>query len=228
MEYEIKGGNLPVAVCRLNQGEAMFTQSGAMGWMTPNIDMQTNMEGGLFGGIARAFAGESLFMNTFTCTSGEGTVAFPSAFPGNIISFDLQPGQSLIAQKRAFLAAERSVQVSVFFRRSLGTGLFGGEGFIMQKVTGPGRVFFEVDGSVINYTLQPGQMLKVGTGHVALFSETVHMDITTLKGFKNILFGGEGLFLTTLTGPGEIWLQTITVPSVAQALIPYLPTSNNS
>lgn len=227
MEFEIQGGTMPAAVCKLQAGESMFTESGGMGWMTGNIDMKTNMEGGLFKGIARKFAGESLFMTTYTCIEGVGTIAFPSSFPGSILAFDLMPGQSLICQRKAFLCAERSVQLEMHMRKKIGVGLFGGEGFIMQKVTGPGKVFFEIDGSAIKQTLQPGEMLKVDPGHIAILTLSISLDITMVKGFKNIFFGGEGLFLADLRGPGEVWLQTIPVQSVVKSLMPFLPKSTN-
>lgn len=228
MNYEIKGGNLPVVICELQRGESMVTESGGMGWMTSNIDMSTNMEGGFFGGIARKLSGESLFLTTYTCTNGIGTIAFPSCFPGSIISFDLMHGESIICQKRSFLCAERSVKLEVFFRKKASVGFFGGEGFIMQKLTGPGKVFLEIDGSAIKHTLNPGEKLMVDTGHVAILTPSVSMEVTTVKGFKNVFFGGEGLFLTELTGPGEVWLQTMPIQNVASSIIPFMPTGNNN
>ena len=228
MEFEIQGGNLPVVICKLQQGESMFTESGGMGWMSSNIGMSTNMEGGLFGGLARKFSGESMFMTTYTCPNGIGMIAFPSSFPGSILSFDLQPGQSLICQKKAFLCAERSVQLEVFFKKKIGVGFFGGEGFIMQKVTGPGKVFLEIDGSSIHQTIQPGEILKVEPGHIAVMTTSIEVDVTMVKGFKNMFFGGEGLFLADVKGPGDVWLQTMPVQNVARSIIPYLPVNKNS
>ncbi|MCX7842299.1 MAG: TIGR00266 family protein [Clostridia bacterium] len=228
MQFEIQGGTLPVVICSLQQGESMFTESGGMGWMSPNIQMSTNMEGGLFGGLARKFSGESMFMTTYTCTAGMGTIAFPSSFPGSILAFDLAPGQSLICQKNSFLCAERSVQLEVYLRKNIGVGFFGGEGFIMQKVTGPGKVFLEIDGSAIQHTLQPGEVLKVDPGHVAVTTPEVRTEITMVKGFKNVFFGGEGLFLTDLTGPGQVWLQTMPAQNVAKSIIPFLPQSKSN
>lgn len=226
MRYEIKGGNLPVAICYLAANETVYTESGGMGWMTDNFDMDTNMKGGLFGGIGRALAGESLFMTYYKCRGPEGMIAFPSSFPGKIEAIQLQPGESVIAQKNSFLAAESSVSLEMFFRKKLGAGLFGGEGFILQKFTGPGIAFCEFDGDVIQYNLAPGQVLKVDTGHVAMFDPSVSFDIEMLKGFKNMLFGGEGLFIATLRGPGRVWLQTMPIPNLAGRIIPFLPTSN--
>lgn len=194
MQYEIKGGNLPVAICTLSQGEAMFTERGGMAWMSSNLEMSTNMEGGLFKGLGRKLSGESIFMTTYACDSGSGIIAFTSSFPGEIKPYQLAAGQSIICQKRAFLAAERTVTLDMHFRKKLGAGLFGGEGFILQKLTGPGLVFLEIDGSSIEYDLSSGEVLKLDTGHLAVIDPTVKYDIQMVKGFKNIVFGGEGLF----------------------------------
>ncbi len=228
MEYQIQGGNLPVVACRLEAGESMFTESGGMGWMGANIDMSTNMEGGLLGGIARSLSGESLFMTTYTCVGGVGMIAFPSSFPGEIVAIDLKPGQSIICQKSAFLCAERSVNLEMFFRKKLGAGLFGGEGFIMQKLTGPGKVFLEIDGSTTKISLAPGEVLKVDTGHVAILDPSVQFEVNMVKGFKNLFFGGEGLFLTELVGPGDVWLQSMPAQSVAKSILPFLNLGQNN
>jgi len=226
LRYEIKGGNLPVVICYLSTNETVYTESGGMGWMTENFDMDTNMKGGLFGGIGRALSGESLFMTFYRCRGPEGMIAFPSSFPGKIEALQLQPGESVIAQKNSFLAAEASVTLQMFLRKKLGAGLFGGEGFILQKITGPGIAFCEFDGDVVQYNLAPGQVLKVDTGHIAMFDPSVSFDVEMLKGFKNIFFGGEGLFLATLRGPGRVWLQTMPIPNLAGRIIPFLPSSN--
>ncbi len=225
MKYSLQGGQLPVVVCTLDPGEAMFTQNGGMSWMSEGLAMETNMEGGLLGGLARKFSGESMFMTTYTAQA-PGIIAFASSFPGTIMVKELGPGESIIAQKRAFLAATRTVTLATFFQRKLGAGLVGGEGFIMQKITGPGVVFLEIDGASIEYDLQSGQTLKVDTGHVAVMTDTVSFDITTVKGFKNVLFGGEGLFLTTVKGPGHVWLQSMPTENMARSLIPFLPSKN--
>lgn len=223
MKYEIKGGTLPVAILTVNAGESILTQAGGMAWMTDDIEMSTNMEGGLFGGLARKFAGETLFMTTYTPKRDDQKIAFSSSMPGTIIPMKLEAGQSVICQKRAFLCAERSVKLDIFFKKSLGAGFFGGEGFILQKITGPGLCFLEIDGDAVEYVLEPGARMKVDTGHVAIFEPSVHFDITTVKGFTNVLFGGEGLFLTTLTGPGKIWLQSMPIENLASQIIPFLP-----
>jgi uncharacterized protein (TIGR00266 family) len=197
-----------------------------MGWMSDGIRMSTNMEGGLFGSIARKLSGESLFMVTYTAEKNGSTIAFPSSMPGKIIPVQLSAGQSLICQKKTFMCAERSVKLKMHFRKRLGAGLFGGEGFIFQKVTGPGIVFMEVDGEVVEYDLAPGEVLKVDTGHVAMFEPTVDFDIEMVKGVKNIFFGGEGLFLTRLKGPGKVWLQTMPIINLAREIIPFIPTKS--
>lgn len=221
MKYSIKGDSLPVVICDLNPGESLVTEAGAMGWMSDNFNMDTNMKGGLFGGIARAFSGESIFLNTYTCINRPGFIAFPSSFPGKIIARNLAPGETIICQKGAFLAGEPSVKLEVFFRKKLGAGFFGGEGFILQRITGPGMVFLEFDGYVEEYTLAPGEVIKVDTGNVAMFDSSVAFDVETLKGFKNILFGGEGLFLTVLRGPGSVYLQTMPIQNLAGQMSRY-------
>ncbi|KOF55618.1 hypothetical protein AGR56_17260 [Clostridium sp. DMHC 10] len=215
MRYEIKGDNLPIVICKLNPGETLVSESGAMGWMSDNIKMDTNMKGGLLGGISRTISGESIFLNTFTCKKDMGMVAFPSSFPGKIIERHLLSGESIICQKKSFLAAESSVKLSIFLKKKLSTGLFGGEGFILQKITGPGIVFLEFDGHVEDYSLLNNDILKVDTGHVAMFDSTVSFDISMVKGVKNMLFGGEGLFLGTLKGPGKVYLQTMPIENLA-------------
>ncbi|RNC28528.1 MAG: hypothetical protein AWM53_01508 [Candidatus Dichloromethanomonas elyunquensis] len=228
MQYEILGGSMPVVVCKLSPGESLFTESGGMGWMSSNISMSTNMEGGLLGGLTRKFSGESLFMTTYTCGNGEGVISFPASFPGSIIPFDLQSGESIIAQKKAFLCAEKSVQLEIHFKQKMGAGLFGGEGFIMQRITGPGKTFLEIDGSTIQHNLQPGEVMVVDTGHVAAHGSNVQMEVRMAKGFKNVLFGGEGLFLTELRGPGPVWLQTMPAMNLAKTIIPFLPVQRSS
>jgi uncharacterized protein (TIGR00266 family) len=227
MQYEIKGDTLPVVMMKLNRGDSVFTESGGMGWMNQSVEMSTNMEGGLFGGLARKLSGESLFMATFTATADDATIAFPSSFPGKILPYDLSSGESLICQKKSFLCAQRSVQLEMHFRKKMGTGLFGGEGFILQKVSGPGTVFMEFDGEVIEYDLKQGESLKVDTGHIAMFEPQVRYEIEMVKGFKNVLFGGEGLFLAVLKGPGKVWLQSMPIQNLAKEIIPYIPTQSS-
>ena len=225
MRYEIKGGSFPVVVCELNSGEQMITERGSMVWMSPNMDMETR-GGGLGRMFAKAFSGESMFQNIYTAR-GQGMIAFGSSFPGEIRAIEIGPGREMILQKSAFLAAESGVTLSTHFNQKLRTGFFGGEGFIMQRLSGSGTAFVEIDGSLMEYELQPGQQIVVDTGNVAGFSPSVHMDIRQVPGMKNALLGGEGLFHTVLTGPGRVWLQTMPIVNVAAAIIPYIPTGNN-
>lgn len=226
LEYEIFGDNLPAVSIKLNAGQSIYTQSGGMVWMDSGITMQTNMKGGFGKALGRMFSGDSMFMATYTATGPNQEIAIASTFPGSIADIDLGGG-GLIAQKSAFLCAQPTVALSAFVTKSVGAGLFGGEGFILQRLTGSGKVFLEIDGSLVMRTLAPGEKIKVDTGNVAAFEQSVTYQAEMVKGFKNILFGGEGLFLTTLTGPGKVWLQTMTLPSFAKRLIPFLPKSNS-
>lgn len=223
ISYRIDGTTLQVVTIELQPGEVVYSESGGMSWMSGNVEMKTHSGGGLGKMFKRALSGESLFITDFYVRNGNGIVAFASEFPGKIIPFDLGPGQSLIIQKDAFMCAEKSVDLDLHFRKRLGTGLFGGEGFIMQKVTGPGLVFAEVDGEVVEYDLQPGQMLKVDTGYLAMMEPAVDFDVTLVKGFSNILMGGEGLFLGTLRGPGKVWLQTMPMSKLAAKVAQFMP-----
>lgn len=227
MKYEIKGETLPAVICKLNYNESIVSESGAMGWMSEHITMDTNMKGGFFGGIGRAFSGESIFLNTYTSKGEEEFIAFPSSFPGKIIARTLNANETIICQKGAFLAGESSITLETFFRKKLSSGLFGGEGFILQKISGPGTVFLEFDGHIEEYNLTHGEKIKVDTGHVAMFDESVSFDVEMLKGFKNIFFGGEGLFLSTLKGPGRVYLQTMPIQNLAGQLSRYFPSSNS-
>ena len=223
MKYEIKGGNFPVVTCTLSSGEQMITEKGSMVWMSSNIEMETQ-GGGLGKMFSKAFSGESMFQNIYTAR-GEGMITFGSSFPGQIIPLQVSPGREMILQKSAFLASETGVTLSIFFNKKLGAGLFGGEGFIMQKISGQGIAFVEIDGELVEYDLKPGEVLVVDTGNVAGFEATVSMDIRQVPGLKNKLLGGEGLFNTHLTGPGKVWLQTMPIVNVAMALKGFFPTS---
>ncbi len=223
ISYRIDGTTLQVATIELEQGEVIYSESGGMSWMTGNVEMKTHSGGGLGKMFKRAMSGESLFITDFFVNQGRGTVAFASEFPGKIIPFDLKPGESIIVQKDAFMCAEKSVDMDMHFRKKLGTGFFGGEGFIMQRITGPGLAFVEVDGEVIEYDLEPGQQLKVDTGHLAAMEATVDFDVTMVKGFRNILLGGEGLFLASVRGPGKVWLQTMPMSKLAQKIAQFMP-----
>ncbi len=224
MQFEIKGAPFPVVVMNLAGGETVKCQSGAMCWMSPNMKMETK-SGGLGKMLGKAFTGESMFENNYTAQGGAGMIAFGSGVPGNILAVDVSGGKTIIAQKRSFLASEMGVNTEVHFQKKVGAGLVGGEGFIMQKFSGQGYVFLEVDGSTIEYELQPGQTMVVDTGSLAAMEGTVKMDTQSVGGgLGNKMFGGEGFFNTVLTGPGRIWLQTMPVASLASALTPYLPT----
>ena len=223
LKYQIDGTTLPVVTIDLQPGQTVYSESGGMSWMSSNIQMETTSGGGLGKMFKRAVAGESLFIVDFTAQGGPGQIAFASEFPGKVLPFELAPSQSLIVQKDAFMCAEKSVDVDIHFRKRLGAGLFGGEGFIMQRLTGPGLAFVEIDGEVVNYNLQPGQMLRVGTGHVAALEPSVDFGVEIVRGFKNILLGGEGLFLTTLRGPGKVWLQTMPMMNLARKVAQFMP-----
>lgn len=226
MRYEIKGDNLPVVICELENGERMITESGAMSWMSPNMKMETSSNGGVGKVFGRMVSGERMFQNIYTATNGNGTIAFASSFPGSIQAYEISPGNELIVQKSGFLASEAGVNLSVHFQKKLGAGFFGGEGFIMQKLSGQGIAFIEIDGSIIEYDLQPGQQIVIDTGYLAAMSSTCSMEIQTVPGIKNMLFGGEGLFNTVVTGPGKVVLQTLPISNVAAAIRPFIPTGN--
>ena len=227
MEYEIKGGSFPIVICKLQKGETMKDESGAMAFMSSDVKMETNTGGGLLKGLGRALSGDTLFLNFYTAESDNQQIGFASSFPGKIIPIKLDGSNSIIGQKNAFLASETNVNIDMYFRKNLGTGLFGGEGFILQKFTGTGMLFLEIDGEVLEYDLQPGEKLVLDQGHLAAMEESVEFDIQRVKGVKNVLFGGEGLFLSTLTGPGKVWIQTMPISRLAGAIIPYIPTSGN-
>lgn len=224
MQYKIIGGTFPVVTCNLSNGESMITESGAMVWMTANMEMATT-GGGLGKMFSKAFSGESMFQNIWTA-NGDAMIAFGSSFPGRIVPIEVGPGKSWILQKRSFLAAERGVELSMHFNKKAKTGIFGGEGFIMQKLSGSGIAFAEIDGDLVEYDLAAGQQIIVDTGNVTGFEESVSIDTQMVKGTKNIFLGGEGMFNTVLTGPGRIWLQTMPISNVAAAIAPMLPSSN--
>ena len=225
MQYEIKGGAFPVVICQLESGEQMVTEKGSMVWMSPNMQMETK-GGGLGRMFSKAFSGESMFQNVYTAR-GAGMIAFGSSFPGRIVALTIAPGQEMIVQKSAFLAAQPGVELSIHFNKKLGVGLFGGEGFIMQRLSGRGVAFVEIDGELVEYELKAGEQLVVDTGNVAGFTEGVRMEIQQVPGMKNKLLGGEGLFNTLLTGPGRVWLQTMPISGVAASIRPYIPTGNS-
>lgn len=224
MQYRILGEPLPVVECQLSAGEMMITERGAMSWMSPNMKMETK-GGGVGKMFGRMFSGESMFQNHYTAMGGNGMIAFASSFPGSIRAFNISPGNEMIVQKSGFLASEAGVQLSVHFQKKLGAGFFGGEGFIMQRLSGNGVAFVEIDGYAVEYDLQPGQQMVIDTGYLAAMTSSCQMDVQTVPGIKNAIFGGEGLFNTVVTGPGKIILQSMPVNNVAACLIPYLPKS---
>lgn len=226
MQYQIQGGNLPVVTCTLEAGERMITERGSMSWMSPNMQMETK-GGGVGRALGRMFSGEALFQNIYTAQGGRGLIAFASSFPGEIRAVQIAPGREVIAQKRSFLASQESVQLSVHFQKKFSGGLLGGEGFIMQRLSGQGVAFLEIDGSAVEYHLQAGQSMIVDTGYLAAMDATCTLDVVTVPGVKNAIFGGEGLFNTRVTGPGNIILQTMPIHQVAASLIPYMPSSSN-
>ncbi len=216
---------MPVLQMRLSAGEAVYTERGGMAWMTDGVDMKTSGRGGIGKMLGRALSGESLFLTTYTAEADGAMVAFTPEAMGKILPLDLPAGQSIIAQKDSFMVAEDTVEIAMHFRRKLGTGLFGGEGFILQKLTGPGTAFVEIAGELNEYTLKPGQRVKVDPGHLAMYEPSVDYDIQMVKGISNIVFGGEGLFLATLTGPGKIWLQTMPLSNLAGKLAGHVGSS---
>ena len=226
MNYKIVGEPLPAVICDLDSGEALITESGAMSWMTPNMKMETTSNGGIGQALGRMFSGDTLFQNRYTAQGGPGQIAFASCFPGSIKVFDIAPGKEMIVQKSAFLASEASVNLSIFFQKKIGAGFFGGEGFIMQKLSGHGTVFVEIDGYAVEYNLAAGQSMVVDTGYLAAMDSTCSMEIVSVPGVKNMLFGGEGVFNTVVKGPGKIILQTMPINVVAGAVRPFIPTSN--
>ena len=226
MRYRIEGETLPVVICELDAGESMTTESGAMAWMSPNMKMDTTSNGGLGKAFGRMFSGENLFQNRYTAQGGAGLIAFASSFPGSIKAFEVSPGKSYIFQKKTYLAGTQGVDISIHFQKKVASGFFGGEGFILQKISGNGIAFAEFDGHVVEYDLKPGQQIVVDTGYLAAMESTCQIDIQTVPGLKNMVFGGEGIFNTVITGPGKIWLQTMPIYSVANAIRPYIPTGN--
>lgn len=226
MNHEIRGTTLPVLLITLDQGEKVVAESGELSWLTNAIQMTTStkMAGskGVFGGLKRAFGGGSFFMTEYRAEGGSGTVAFATKVPGEILPVSVS-GDSYRLHHHGYLCGTEDVELSVAFQQKLGAGVFGGEGFILQKVSGSGQAWVELDGEVILYDLQPGEVLRVHPGHIGMFEATVGFNITTVPGIKNKLFGGDGIFLATLTGPGKVWLQSLPLPNLAHALAPFLP-----
>lgn len=223
MRYELIGNIMPAVEVTLQQGEAMYTQSGAMAWMSDGLSVDSNIKGGLARGLGRMFTGESLFMATYTAQRNDAKIAFASTVPGKIIPVSVE-GAGLICQKDAFLCAEPYVELRTVFSKKFSSGLFGGEGFLLQELSGRGLAFLEADGDVVEKTLAPGEVIKVDTGNVVAFEGHMRYEVETVKGFKNILFGGEGLFLTKLTGPGKVYLQTMNYHDFASKIVAMMPS----
>ncbi len=223
MKYQIIGEPMPAAICEVENGETLICESGAMSWMSPNMQMETT--GGGVGKIfGRVFSGENMFQNHYTAQNGPGMIAFASKFPGSIRTYEITPSSPIIIQKGAFLASTSDVDLSVHFQKKLGAGFFGGEGFIMQKLSGNGIAFIEIDGYAVEYTLAPGQQMVIDTGYLAMMDATVQMDIQQIKGVKNVLLGGESLFNTMVTGPGRILIQTMPISNFAANIAALIPS----
>ena len=226
IKYEIEGGNLPVLICYPEVGETLCTESGAMSWMSQNMKMNTNTGGGIKKVFGRMFSGESIFMNEFTPEGGSGMIAFASSFPGSIIPYRVTPGNSIIVQKRGFLAMEKGLDISVHFHRRFG-GFFGGEGLIMQKISGDGLVFLEIDGHCKEIDLNAGETILIDTGYLAAMTESCIMDVQMVRGAKNIFFGGEGLLHTKVTGPGKVYIQSMPIINTAARISPYISSTDS-
>ena len=224
MRYNITGEPMPVVICELEANEPMITEKGSMVWMSPNMEMQTSAGGSIGKAFGRMFSGESMFQNIYTARGGPGMIAFASSFPGSIRAVQITPERPVVVQKSGFLASEQGVELSVFFQKKGMAGFFGGEGFIMQKLSGYGTAFLEIDGSIVEYDLQPGQQIIVDTGNLAMCDATCTIDVQTVKGVKNVLFGGEGLFNTVVTGPGRVVLQTMPISNFASSIAAILPS----
>lgn len=218
MNYTIEGGTLPTLILNLEAGETIMTEGGAMSWMSPNMRMETTTNGGFGKMMGRMFSGEKLFMNRYTAQGGPGMIAMASSLPGSIKQFEIVPGRELICQKSAFLSCTPGVELSVAFQKKLGAGFFGGEGFIMQKLSGQGLAFIEIDGYCKEYELAPGQQIILDTGYLAAMEATCTMDIKSTGGVKNALFGGEGFFNTIVTGPGKVYVQSMPMSKMFGAL----------
>ena len=228
MEYEIIGGSFPIVECTLKAGEAMITQSGSMAWMDPTIKMETSTNGGIGKVVGRLFTKEALFQNIYTSEKDGSKIAFGTAVPGSIRAIKIEPGKTVICQKSSFLASYGNVEVSTFFNKKIGVGIFGGDGFIMQKFSGEGIVFVEIDGSNKEFELKEGEKLILSTGYLVTMDDTCQIDVQTIKGMKNIFLGGEGIFNTVITGPGKVVVQTMPLAKLSNSIAAYLPLNNSS
>lgn len=223
MEYKINGDNLEVLTLKIGPNDTIYGEAGALTYMSGNIEMKTEASGGIIKSLKRKFSGESFFLTRFESAWEEGVLAFAGKSPGRILPLHLQPGIEYIAQKDAFLCAEEDIDLDIHVKKKLGKGLFGGEGFILQKLSGTGKAFLHIPGDLIEEELQADQTLKVSTGHVAAFEPSIGFDIDRTGGIRSSLFSGQGLFMTTLQGPGKVWLRSMTLKDLASSLQPYLP-----
>ena len=226
MQSKITGTTMPVLELGLQPGDTIVAEPGEFSWMTEGVQMRTSAltagATGIFGALTRAFSGGGLFMTEYTAPASSGVVAFAAKVPGSIIPVEVLPGRSYLIHRHGFLCATAGVNLSIGFQRSLGAGIFGGDGFILQKLSGPCQAWVELGGEVVTYDLQPGETLQVNPGHIGMFESTINFDVTLMRGFANAIFGGDGLFIARLTGPGKVWLQTLTVPRLAHSIAPYL------
>jgi uncharacterized protein (TIGR00266 family) len=229
MQHEVIGSTMPVLELHLDPNESVIAVSGELSWMTASIDMHTTTQhgggGGIFGALKRAVSGGSLFMTEYTARGTPGTVAFAAKIPGHILPITETAGKEYMIHRHGFLCGTPDAVLTVGFQQSLGAGIFGGDGFILQRLTGATQAWVELGGEVVTYDLAPGESIRVHPGHVGMFESSVTFDIVRIPGIRNMLFGGDGIFLARLTGPGKIWLQTLTVSNLAHALAPYLPSS---
>lgn len=230
MKSKITGTTLPVLEIGLQPGDKLVAEPGEFSWMTSNVQLKTTAmtagAKGILGVLGRAFSGGGIFMTEYTSTGGDAMIAFAAKVPGTIMQVDVQPGHGYMIHRHGFLCATEGVELNVGFQQSLGAGIFGGNGFVLQKLTGTSTAWVELGGEIVTYDLQPGEMIQVHPGHVGMFQDTVNFNITFMKGVMNALFGGDGLFIAQLTGPGKVWLQTLTMPNLAHALSPYLGGEN--
>ncbi len=227
LKYEIEGGSLPIVTCYPQAGQTLCTERGSMSWMSANMRMDTKA-GGFKKALGRLFSGESIFLNEYTAQGGPGVITFSSSFPGRIIPYEVTPGNSIIVQKKGFLAMEKGLDLSIYFQKRFSSGFFGGEGFIMQKISGEGLAFIEIDGFCKEVELKAGETIVVSTGHLAAMTESCTMNIEMVHGAKNIFLGGEGLFNTVITGPGKVYLQSMPIADVASEISVYLPKPESS
>ena len=229
IKYEVKGGNLPFLKLFLNKGDAVICEAGSMSWRTSGLQMDTTSNGGAGKVFSRLFSGERLFQNKYTALEDNQELTFSSSFPGDILAFDIDANHEVICQKTAFLASTEGVELSIHFNKKIGSGLFGGEGFIMQKMSGKGKAFIEVDGAIDERTLKEGEKFIISTGHLVMMDSTCSIDVETVKGLKNIFLGGQGLFNTVITGPGRVVMQSMPIAKTANKINQYIPhTSSDS